>query len=93
MLRSQLIDMEKARDTGVPDLDGPSREVRALKAHVRMMLDKLYSLKRRESRDCRPKATTRKVADAQGEITNLFTWLQQNRDGLYDAIRRKVLVH
>lgn len=67
--------------------DDRYRQARAFQVHVRILCDKLILLKRRESTKCSMVVTTRKVADAQGDTTNLIMGLHQSNASLYYAIR------
>lgn len=61
--------------------------MRALGAHVRMLGDKLESVKRRELPNCDLDMVARKVADAQGDTTNLASGLHRKTVRSYDSIR------
>lgn len=52
--------------------------------------DELDLLKRRESTHCDLEVTTRKVADARGDTTNIVIGLDLDTARLYDFIRRGV---
>lgn len=64
VLKSQPTEMVRACDEVVVELDGRLRKVSALKAGVRMLLNKLGYFKLRESTNCDVEVTTSTVADA-----------------------------
>lgn len=73
VLKSPLSTVEKARGAAVLDLNSRSREVRALRAHVRMLWGNLNLLKRIGTSHCDLEASTCKVADAQSNTTDRDT--------------------
>lgn len=86
VLKSQLWKTEKARFGVAASLDGQLGEVRVLEVRVRMLSDKLELSKPHESTNCDLKATTRKVANAEGNIINLVTKLHRNTISSYNGI-------
>lgn len=82
--------MIKARDAPLLISDGRLRKVRALDALVCMLRDILDLRQRCESTNCSLEVITRKVADAQGDITNPATRLHENTTSFYDDICRNV---
>lgn len=69
---------KKASVAAVSRFDDWLREERALEARVHKLCDKLNLLKRRESTNCDLEVTTRKVADTQGDTTNMVTGLHRS---------------
>lgn len=90
MLVPQLSKIEKACDMAVLGFDGRLREVRDLEARVRMLCGELDSLKRHNSTSCDLEVSTRIIADAQGNITNLITGSRWSTVSSYDSTRRNV---
>lgn len=82
----QLSKTEKARDAAMSSSEDRTRDVKAVEARVRMSSDKLVSLNRRESTNCDLKVIIRKVADAQGGVTNLVMRLQCSTVSSYASI-------
>lgn len=86
-LNSQLGEIVKARDSAVAKSGSRQKEVKALEARVRMLGGEMDSLKRRESANSDLEVMTRKIVNAQGDITNVVTGLHRDAVSSYDSIR------
>lgn len=84
--------MEKARVAAVSELDEWLRKVRTLAALVQLMCDELGTSKRCKLTNCDPEVATRKVVNAQSDITILITELHRNAVSSYSSICRSVEV-
>lgn len=65
--------MIKARDSAFAEWNNRQRKVRAFETRVRLPGKELDSLKRCESTNCDVEVMTCKVADAQGNNTDIVT--------------------
>lgn len=65
--------------------DGRLRALRTLNAHVSILCYQLDLLKRRDSTNYELVVTIRRIADAQGDITNLVTGIYRNTVTSYDS--------
>lgn len=90
MLKSQCSNIKKARDAGESSSGGLFRKVSALEARVRMLRHELNSLKRRDSASYILILNICKVADAQGNITNLLIRLHRSTVSFYNFNCRNV---
>lgn len=68
----------KPRDSAIAESSNRQREEKALDARWLLLGDKTVLLKRRESKNCDLETMTRKVADAQGETTDMVTGLHRD---------------
>lgn len=73
VLTSQLSKMGSARDVAELGRDEVPTKVSTLGARVRLLCDELDSLNRCELTKCDLKVISCRVADAQGDFTNLAT--------------------
>lgn len=89
-LKPQLREMIKARISAFAKSNNRQRKLKALKERVHLLGDELDSLKRRESTNRDLEVTTRKVADAQSDITIKVAGLHRDFVSLYKSTCRGV---
>lgn len=78
LLKPQLSKIEKARDVAILVFDDRLEDGKAPEARVCMLCGKLDSPKRRNATNCDLEFTICKVADAQGDITDLVMGLHRS---------------
>lgn len=88
VLKSQFSKLDRVLETEAQGSERRSREIEAVGARVSMLCDELCSPKRRQSMNCELEVTTHKVADVQGDTTNLVKGPHRSTVSSYGSISR-----